>query len=384
MKAVVLAGGQEFGQSPLSRQIPRALWPMVDRPIIEHVLTLLRKAGVGQMAISANGRTHTIATKLGYNPSPDISIHYSEDAMPRGAAGCIKDCQNWLGNERFIVVHGASILLDLDVQHLLDEHEKTGAAMTVAALPDESARDSALNAHASRLDGAGLESLRPAGLYICEPSVLQYIKPTGYQDMKEQLIPRLAEAGLKVQAVPVSGTVLAIRNEEWYLNAMVDLLNDPQKRKPFVDHLPCKLPGLWIDPTAYVHPQARVIGPVYIGPGTKILANAVVIGPAVIGENCEISSDSVVHESILWNECKVGRGALVEQAVLASKASVASGAEIRGSIVLDTALSSAERQSISRSTDLTPGEHNGSNRSWWKRLITGFRTPKQPAENGEQ
>ena len=184
MKAVVLAGGQEFGQSPLSRQIPRALWPMVDRPIIEHVLTLLRKAGVGQMAISANGRTHTIATKLGYNPSPDISIHYSEDAMPRGAAGCIKDCQNWLGNERFIVVHGASILLDLDVQHLLDEHEKTGAAMTVAALPDESARDSALNAHASRLDGAGLESLRPAGLYICEPSVLQYIKPTGYQDME--------------------------------------------------------------------------------------------------------------------------------------------------------------------------------------------------------
>ena len=45
MKAVVLAGGQEFGQCPLSRQLPRALWPLVDRPIIEHVLATLRKDG---------------------------------------------------------------------------------------------------------------------------------------------------------------------------------------------------------------------------------------------------------------------------------------------------------------------------------------------------
>ena len=56
MKAVVLAGGQEFGQCPLSRQAPRALWPLADRPIIEHVLNALRAAGIGEMAISANGR----------------------------------------------------------------------------------------------------------------------------------------------------------------------------------------------------------------------------------------------------------------------------------------------------------------------------------------
>src|SRR5438876_10607824 len=85
MKAVVLAGGQEFGQCPLSRQAPRALWPMIDRPIIESVLATLRDAGIGQMAISANGRTHTIAAHLGYNPTPDVTIHYSEDTMPRGA-----------------------------------------------------------------------------------------------------------------------------------------------------------------------------------------------------------------------------------------------------------------------------------------------------------
>src|SRR5882762_890849 len=107
MKAVVLAGGQEFGQCPLSRQAPRALWPLADRPIIEHVLSALREAGIGEMAISANGRTHDIMDSLGHHPSPDVTIHYNEDCLPRGAAGCIKDCEEWLGDETFIVVHGA-------------------------------------------------------------------------------------------------------------------------------------------------------------------------------------------------------------------------------------------------------------------------------------
>ncbi len=365
MKAVVLAGGQEFGQCPLSRQLPRALWPMIDKPIIESVLAVLRAAGIGQMAISANGRTHTIAAKLGFNPTPDVTIHYSEDTMPRGAAGCIKDCEEWLGNERFLVCQGTTLYLGVDFAHLLEEHKKSGAALTVAATVENS----------NDLDRQ--MQLKPAGLYVCEPSVFPFIKEKGYQDMKEQLIPRLTEKGLKVQAIPLTGKVLSIRNEEWYLNAMVALLNDPTQRKAFVDHLPSKLPGIWIHPTAYVHPNARVIGPVFIGAGTKVMADAVIIGPAVIGENCEISSDAVVHESILWNGSQVGSGAMVEQTVTASKSVVAPGVEVRGSIVLETALSSAERTSLSGSMDLSPHEMTG--KRWWKRLWKGSNKIRQPA-----
>src|SRR5262249_21522500 len=131
MKAVVLAGGQEFGQCPLSRHLPRALWPLVDKPLIEHVLMGLRQAGIGEMAISANGRTHDIMHRLGEHPSPDITIRYSEDSLPRGAAGCIKDCEDWLGNESFVVVHGASLLINVDFEQLLAEHGESGAAVTI-------------------------------------------------------------------------------------------------------------------------------------------------------------------------------------------------------------------------------------------------------------
>src|SRR3954464_5272171 len=151
------------------------------------------------------------------------------------------------------------------------------------------------------------------------------------------------------------------------LQAIVQLLKRSPSRQPLVDHLSSTLPGLWIDPTAYVHPNARVIGPAYVGPGAKILADSVVIGPAVIGENCEISSEAVVHESILWADAKIGRGALVEQAVVAAKAFVSPGVEGRGSIGLDTALSSAERQTLGGSTYLTAAEFTGVKcwNRWW-------------------
>jgi ADP-glucose pyrophosphorylase len=84
----------------------------------------------------------------------------------------------------------------------------------------------------------------------------------------------------------------------------------------------------------------------------------------------------VVHESILWNESRVGRGAMVEQAVVAAKAVVAPSVEVRGSIVLDTALSSAERTSLSGSSDLSPHELTGER--WWRRMLKGLK-PRQAA-----
>ena len=337
------------------------MWPLIDRPIIEHVLDVLRRWGIGQMAISANGRTHTFERHLGYHPTPDVTVYYSEDAMPRGTAGCLKDCQEWLGNEPFIVVHGASLILDVDLHQLLQHHRSSGAVMTIAATAQssESYPQSML--------------LKPAGLYVCEPQVLAHIRSRGYQDIKEQLIPRLTSLGLKVQAAPIAGRVISIRNEESYINAMVDVMNDPARRRGFVQHLPESFPGHWIDPTAQVHPTARLVGPVYVGPGAVIEHDAVVVGPAIIGSDCRIGEDAVVHESILWASASVGAAAHVEQAVLAQTAAVARGIEVRGSIVLDSTLSAAERQSLGGSRDLTATEINGIGGGFWRQLWRSVR-----------
>lgn len=367
MKAVVLAGGQEFGQSPLSRQMPRALWPFVDRPLIEHVLSALHAAGVGDMAISANGRTHEIADRLGRHPRADIRIHYSQDALPRGAAGCIKDCQGFLGEERFVVAHGASVMLEVDFARLVEEHRQSQAILTVAASADAPEAQG----------GAGVFPLKPAGIYVCEPEVLAYINPRGYQDMKEQLIPHLAEKGLKVHATTVRGRVLPILNEECYLGALLEVLDDEQAARAFTHHLPARCPGIWVEQEALIHARARLIGPVYVARGAAVLAEAVVIGPAVIGPECQVGPNAIVHESILWPGARLGSGALVEQTVVAANAVVAPGREVRSAIVVDASLSLAERQSLAPGTEFVP-LHQGGLRRLVSRIWSNLR-PVLPA-----
>jgi NDP-sugar pyrophosphorylase family protein len=375
MKAVVLAGGQEYGQCPLSRQAPRALWPLIDKPIIESVLAALQDVGIGEMAISANGRTHDIMDRLGTHPSPDVTVHYSEDPLPRGAAGCLKDCEQWLGSETFVVVPGASLLVGVSLADLIAQHRASGAALTVGAEPDADG-DAGFDAPTS---GRHL-ALKPTGIYVCEPVVLEHIKTRGYQDMKEQLIPKLVQAGLKVRAVAIRGRVIAVRNEECYLNAMVEVMEDAEARQAFTGHLSTRVPGsgVWIHPQAQVHAAARVVGPAYIGAGARIDADAVVIGPAIVGEGCQVGAEAVVHESILWRGARVGRGAMVEQAVMSAEAVVGAGVEVRGSIVVKEGLSAAERQTLGgswdlSSADLAPAEP----RRWWKRLLSGLKSARQ-------
>lgn len=357
MKAVVLAGGQEFGQCPLSRQAPRALWPLVDQPLIQHVLLALRDSGIGDMAISANGRTHDIARRLGDHPAAGITIHYSEDPLPRGAAGCIKDCEAWLGRDTFLVVSGASLMLDVDFAKLIDDHHRSQAVITVGVVDDSGG------------------TLKPAGIYVCDPAVLSRIKSRGYQDVKEQLIPQLTASGMKVMAASLRGRVTPIRNEECYLNAMVDLMEDVDHRDRFTAHLHARMPTLWIDPSAYVHPTARVVGPVYIGPGTKVMQDAVVIGPAMIGADCQIEADALVHEAILWRNVSVGRSATVEQAVMGASARAAAATEVRGTIVLNADGATIDRTAAKPGVEAAAAQLPAG--KWWRR-VWGNVGPARP------
>jgi NDP-sugar pyrophosphorylase family protein len=356
MKAVVLAGGQEFGQCPLSRQLPRAMWPLIDRPIIEHVLHALHEAGIGDMTVSANGHTGEIASSIGSEPSPGITVHYSEDALPRGAAGCIKDCQRWLGSGTFVVAHGASLMLNVDLEHLLVEHRRSGAVLTIAAasdVPSESA-------------------LKPVGVYVCESDILAHIRERGYQDMKEQLIPRLAQHGLRIHAVPLRGRIIPICSEECYLNAMIEYMENHWSPESASGQSPGSHPTLWVDPGAHVHSHSRLVGPVHIGSGARVMAGAAIIGPAVIGSDCIVDRDAMVHESILWPGTRVGRNAVVAQTITARGVAIAESDEVRCAIVVDGdvshdpchRLSCQQRPADARTGTLT---------RWWQSIRQGLR-----------
>jgi NDP-sugar pyrophosphorylase family protein len=154
----------------------------------------------------------------------------------------------------------------------------------------------------------------------------------GYQDIKETLLPRLHQAGERVDVyviadaeVPrVTGTQTYLAVATWAVTGVQDVGSLPPGYTRRGDS--------WVHETARISPTARLVGPTLIGPGSVVEANAMVIGPTTVGRGCLIARDAVVSRSVIWDGCAVGAGAMVDQCILTDSASVEAELVVRTTV----------------------------------------------------
>ncbi len=309
MKAVILAGGVRSGLELAGAALPRALWPLPGEPVITGVIRYLLSQGIQEIAICANGKTPLIAAKLQATGEDFLkNLHFSEDRFPRGPAGCLKDLQLWLGHEDFVVIQGTGMYA-FSLQAMHQQHVKTKAAITVAAMPSNVADDK-----------GGLE---PAGVFLMSPCVLDHIQTVGYQDIKEQLLPKLRTAGQRVICHEIDGTVKLIHGPEHYLQALPEAIAQAGAAQAApVDNAAANAmveqqPGLFVHAAAKVSPSVRCAGNVWIEAGAVIDENAVIVGPVVIGANVRVGRDVLLSRAVIMEECMISDGAEVVDSVVA-------------------------------------------------------------------
>lgn len=298
MNAVVLAGGVRSGMEVPGSGLPRALWPFPTEPLISHVLKFLKSRSCDRIAVCANGKTRMIASELASGATPWLDLHYSEDPLPRGPAGCLHDLKDWLGDETFVAIQ-ATAHYDFNLQAMIDEHRQSGAAITIGA----------------RVCSEDPDLLEPIGVYLVEPKTLGLIQSVGFQDFKEQFLPRVIAAGLAVRCHTVQGKATLIHSTAHYLSAIADAIVSASANLPagFVE----KTPGVFIHETAVIHPTARITGPVWIDAGVTVAEYAVIAGPVILGAKSRVGSHGLIHRSVAMTGSIVGVAAEVFSAILA-------------------------------------------------------------------
>ncbi len=298
MKAVVLAGGVRSGMEIPGTGLPRALWPFPTEPLITTVLEFLKKQGVSEIAICANGKTKMIAAQLSAGPKPWLDIHYSEDPLPRGPAGCLRDLKEWLGEETFVAIQ-ATAHYDFDLAAMAEEHRATGAAITVGA--------KACSDDAGRLE--------PAGVYLVQPETLELVQAVGYQDFKEQFLPKVIAAGRHVQCHRLRGEAFLIHSPAQYLTAVSDAILRRTGHAPanYVE----RSAGVFVHETAKVADSAILTGPVWIDAGAVVGERAVLSGPVVVGAGAQVGAGALLHRTVAMRDSSIGAGSEVFSMVLA-------------------------------------------------------------------
>jgi NDP-sugar pyrophosphorylase family protein len=233
-----------------------------------------------------------------------MDLSYYRDGTPRGAAGCVRDAAALCASDCFVVTDGTAIPT-VDLHKLLEAHRGSGAAATAVV-------------HGER---AGSGSPTPGGVYVFERRVLEHVAENGFQDIKENLIPRLHRAGEQVMAFEDPGFCPHVLNAQTYLAVNQWMIQRLAAAAADGDAPP-------IHPLARVERGARLVGPVLLGAGARVRAGATLVGPTSIGADSTVEADALVACSAVWSRCSVGAGAIVHGSVIGHETAIPPGSRL--------------------------------------------------------
>ncbi|MGH2457659.1 MAG: nucleotidyltransferase family protein, partial [Chloroflexota bacterium] len=129
MKAVLMAGGEGSRLRPLTIVRPKPMVPIVNKPVMEHVLALLKRHGITDVIVTVQYLASVIEDYFGDGSSLGMRIQYSVEEVPLGTAGSVKAVQDQL-DDTFIVI-SADALTDFDLGSIIEFHRAHRATATL-------------------------------------------------------------------------------------------------------------------------------------------------------------------------------------------------------------------------------------------------------------
>src|SRR5581483_6607120 len=129
MKAVLMAGGEGSRLRPLTIGRPKPMVPIVGKPVMEHIIELLRRHGITDIVVTLQYLPGVIQDYFGDGSAFGVNLTYSVEDQPLGTAGSVKLAMSHL-DDTFLVISGDA-LTDFDLTKILDFHRQNDAAATL-------------------------------------------------------------------------------------------------------------------------------------------------------------------------------------------------------------------------------------------------------------
>ena len=389
-----MAGGEGTRLRPLTCDCPKPMIQLMNRPVMQYALALLRQHGVTQIAATLGYLPDAIMDCFGGGDAFGVDLRYFVEKTPMGTAGGVKRAAKFL-DETFVVLSGDGIT-DLDITAAAEYHRAKGALATLVLKRADNpldygvvltGADGRVKSFHEKPDWSEVVSdTVNTGIYILEPQVLEHIPQDRPCDFGHDLFPALVRAGLPVYGYVMEGYWCDIGDVRAYLAAHVDAM-EGRVRVEGLSPRPgrvVQLPGAAVDRAAVLE------GPCLIGPNARVLAGAYVGPYSVIGPDCVVGECASVKRAVLWQGAKLGRGAQARGCVLGAGAALGEGAQAYEESVLGTGASLGERAVLLPGVKLWPGKRGAdgerleANLVWGNRRDAGFErggmTLASPAE----
>ena len=337
MKAMILAAGKGTRVRPITHTIPKPMIPILQKPVMEFLLELLREHGFTEIMVNVSHLAEEIENYFRDGQRFGVEIAYSFEGRIEdgeligdavGSAGGLKKIQTFqrFFDDTFVVLCGDA-LIDLDLSEAVRRHKAKGAMASLitkrvprdqvssygVVVTDDDGRVRSFQEKPA-VDEAASDMIN-TGIYIFEPEVLDYV-PAGVPfDIGSDLFPRLVADGAPFYALPMEFEWVDIGKVPDYWQAIRSVLQGDVRQ--------VQIPGKEVRPGIYAGlnvaanwDKVNVQGPIYVGGMTRIEDGATIIGPAMIGPSCHICEGATIDNSIIFDYSRIGPGVrLVEKLV---------------------------------------------------------------------
>ena len=339
MKAVIMAGGEGTRLRPQTSNLPKPMLPLVGRPMMEHIVSLLRRHGISDIVVTVAFMPNAIRSYFGDGSELGVRMVYATEETPLGTAGSVRNARDEL-TERFLVISG-DVLTDIDLTTVMEFHEKNGALATLALCAVENPLEFGIVI--TREDGSIERFLEKpgwgqvfsdtinTGIYVLEPEIFDVIPAGRAVDFSGEVFPAVLDADAPIFGYVANGYWEDVGTTAAYLKAHQDILDG----KVEVDISGFEVqPGVWLGKGSSIDPSARIGGPSFIGENCTIDEDAVIGAYTTIGANTRIAARAEVHHSVIGENSYVGMASRIEGSVLGRSCDLRRGARCEpGSVV---------------------------------------------------
>ena len=337
-----MAGGEGTRLRPMTANQPKPMLPVANRPIMEHVLRLLKRHGFDETIVTVQFLAALVRNYFGDGEEFGMSLQYATEEMPLGTAGSVRNAEDALRDEPFLVISGDA-LTDMDLTAMVKFHKEKGALVTVglARMPNPLEFGIVITQEDGRIQrflekptwGQVFSDTVNTGLYVMEPEVLAEVPPGEMVDWSGDVFPKLLKRGAPLFGYVSDGYWEDVGTHESYLKAQADVLD----RRVQTDIAGFEVsPGVWVAEGAEVDTDAVLTGPLCIGDYAKIEAGAHLREYTVIGSNVVVKEGAFLHRAVVHNNVYIGQGVTLRGCVIGKNTDVMRLARIEeGAIVGD-------------------------------------------------
>ncbi len=312
MRAILMAGGSGTRLRPLTCDLPKPMVPILNRPIVGHLVNLLRHHNITEIIITLHFLPDAIRNYFGDGLDWGAVFHYVvEEDEPLGTAGSVKNVESLL-HETFVVISGDSVT-DVDLTEAIQFHHqnRSVATLVLRRVPDPMAfgvvitdsRGKILRFLEKPAQSEVFSDTVNTGIYILEPEVLKFLPPKTPADFSQDLFPLLLREGVPMYGYITDAYWCDVGSLEAYRQAQYDAIRGRVNLQ--LDYLQPRT-GLWVGHNTIIDPTATIEAPAMIGDNTYIGAHVSISAGTIIGNHVTIEAHADLQRPILGNGVFVG------------------------------------------------------------------------------